>query len=59
MRDLTRKMICPVVFSALEAVVSRREALVFVDDHQLSAIGYQLSEVLAQPPSGVPSTSDS
>jgi putative nucleotidyltransferase with HDIG domain len=50
MRDLTRKMICPVVFSALEAVVSRREALVFVDEHELSAISYQLSEV----PGGAP-----
>jgi hypothetical protein len=26
-------MICPLVFSALADVVSRREALVFVDDH--------------------------
>ena len=33
MRDLTGKMICPLVFSALADVVSRREALVFVDDH--------------------------
>jgi putative two-component system response regulator len=34
MRDLTGKMICPLVFSALADVVSRREALVFVDDHR-------------------------
>jgi HD-GYP domain-containing protein (c-di-GMP phosphodiesterase class II) len=33
MRTLTGKMICPVVFSALANVVSRREALVFVDHH--------------------------
>jgi HD-GYP domain-containing protein (c-di-GMP phosphodiesterase class II) len=33
MRDLAGKMICPLVFAALEDVVSRREALVFVDDH--------------------------
>jgi putative two-component system response regulator len=33
MRDLTGKMICPLVFSALADVVSRREALVFVDHH--------------------------
>lgn len=33
MRSLTGKMICPLVFAALEDVVSRREALVFVDHH--------------------------
>jgi putative two-component system response regulator len=33
MRGLAGKMICPLVFTALEDVVSRREALVFVDDH--------------------------
>ncbi len=33
MRDLTGKMICPLVFAALADVVSRREALVFVDPH--------------------------
>jgi len=33
MRTLTGKMICPLVFSALADVVSRREALVFVDHH--------------------------
>jgi len=33
MRNLTGKMICPLVFSALADVVSRREALVFVDHH--------------------------
>ncbi len=33
MRQLTGKMICPAVLSALAAVVSRREALVFVDPH--------------------------
>jgi HD-GYP domain-containing protein (c-di-GMP phosphodiesterase class II) len=32
-RKLPGKVICPVVFSALAAVVSRREALVFVDQH--------------------------
>jgi HD-GYP domain-containing protein (c-di-GMP phosphodiesterase class II) len=32
-RNLAGKMICPLVFTALEDVVSRREALVFVDDH--------------------------
>ena len=31
MRDLTGKMICPLVYSALADVVSRREALVFLD----------------------------
>jgi cyclic di-GMP phosphodiesterase len=36
MRTLTGKMICPVVFSALADVVSRREALVFVDPHHES-----------------------
>jgi putative two-component system response regulator len=36
MRNLAGKMICPLVFSALEDVVSRREALVFVDDHHES-----------------------
>ena len=34
MRSLTEKMICPDAFAALEAVVSRREALVFVDHHR-------------------------
>ncbi len=33
MRNLTGTMICPTVFGALENVVSRREALVFVDHH--------------------------
>jgi putative two-component system response regulator len=33
MRNLTGTMICPLVFSALADVVSRREALVFVDHH--------------------------
>jgi HD-GYP domain-containing protein (c-di-GMP phosphodiesterase class II) len=33
MRTLTGKMICPLVFAALADVVSRREALVFVDHH--------------------------
>ena len=33
MRSLTGKMICPLVFAALADVVSRREALVFVDHH--------------------------
>jgi putative nucleotidyltransferase with HDIG domain len=33
MRSLAGKMICPLVFSALADVVSRREALVFVDHH--------------------------
>ena len=33
MRSLTGNMICPLVFGALEEVVSRREALVFVDHH--------------------------
>jgi HD-GYP domain-containing protein (c-di-GMP phosphodiesterase class II) len=33
MRSLTGKMICPLVFSALADVVSRREALVFLDHH--------------------------
>jgi putative two-component system response regulator len=36
MRNLTGKMVCPVVFSALANVVSRREALVFVDHHHES-----------------------
>jgi hypothetical protein len=33
MRKLQGKVICPVVLSALAAVVSRRKALVFVDHH--------------------------
>ncbi len=33
MRELTGKMICPLVSSALADVVSRRDALVFVDHH--------------------------
>jgi putative two-component system response regulator len=33
MRDLAGTMVCPLVFSALADVVSRRGALVFVDDH--------------------------
>jgi HD-GYP domain-containing protein (c-di-GMP phosphodiesterase class II) len=33
MRHLTGQVICPLVLSALAAVVSRREALVFVDHH--------------------------
>jgi len=33
MRGLAGKVLCPLVFSALAEVVSRREALVFVDHH--------------------------
>jgi putative two-component system response regulator len=50
MRNLTGKVICPVVFAALENVVSRREALVFVDHQETSVISCQLSEV----PGGIP-----
>jgi putative two-component system response regulator len=45
MRNLTGKVICPQVFAALEDVVKRREALVFVDHQGSSPVGYQLSEV--------------
>jgi putative two-component system response regulator len=54
MQALTGKMICPVVYSALAAVVSRREALVFVDHHheaERRATGQELVEEFDRPSS--------
>jgi HD-GYP domain-containing protein (c-di-GMP phosphodiesterase class II) len=48
MRNLAGKMICPLVFSALEDVVSRREALVFVDDHHESGTRGNTQEIAVE-----------
>jgi putative two-component system response regulator len=47
MRELAGAAICPLVFAALSDVVSRREALVFVDDHSHEP-GATVQEVVAE-----------
>ena len=47
MRTLAGVAICPLVFAALSDVVSRREALVFVDDHSHEP-GATVQEIVAE-----------
>jgi putative two-component system response regulator len=47
MRALAGVAICPLVFAALSDVVSRREALVFVDDHT-HELGASVQEIIAE-----------